>query len=154
MHPHFKDWQTRKEKESQWKIHVRIMSKGIKRLHIIIHFQCSAPVHNSGRRQCSSFLSQHWHVYSPTLLKIGCYRNTFRGVRLNVPVWLPRGVTMGCWVTPYGCYRMGHYVILGCYFQPEVSRCWKHDLKSMLVFHILHINYESYVEKQVHSIRV
>ena len=31
-----------------------------------------------------------------TLLKIGCYRNTFRGVRLNVPVWLPRGVTMGC----------------------------------------------------------
>ena len=37
-----------------------------------------------------------WDIQTSTLLKIGCHRNTFRGVRLNVPVWLPRGVTMGC----------------------------------------------------------
>ena len=43
---------------------------------------------------CTSHMAHG--VSFPTLLKIGCYCNTFRGVRLNVPVWLPRGVTMGC----------------------------------------------------------
>ena len=36
------------------------------------------------------------HVYTcTTLLKKGCYGNTFRGARWTVLLWHPKGVTIG-----------------------------------------------------------
>ena len=37
-----------------------------------------------------------------TLLKIGCYHNTFWGVWLDVPVWHSKGVKKD---TPWGVWR-------------------------------------------------
>ena len=39
-------------------------------------------------------------THKATLLKIRCFWNTFRGARLHVPVWHPRGVQGGAPATP------------------------------------------------------